>query len=123
MRMLNPPHPGDFIRTEVIEPPGLTVTAAAVPGPGAFARTRGSQSNVVEYPGPAKNPPAAEKPPASDAARRPSSAPLGHVPLACRSGPTAFQPNLAFTEVGRLCASPISVHRLGASGRRVDCTV
>ena len=28
-RMLNPPHPGDFIRTEIIEPVGLTVTAAA----------------------------------------------------------------------------------------------
>ncbi|MDH5588273.1 MAG: helix-turn-helix domain-containing protein, partial [Nitrospirota bacterium] len=29
MRMLNPPHPGDFIRTEIIEPIGLSVTAAA----------------------------------------------------------------------------------------------
>jgi addiction module HigA family antidote len=29
MRMLNPPHPGDFIRTEIIEPLGLSVTAAA----------------------------------------------------------------------------------------------
>ena len=29
MRMLNPPHPGDFIRTEIIEPQGLSVTAAA----------------------------------------------------------------------------------------------
>ena len=29
MRMLNPPHPGSFIRTEIIEPLGLTVTAAA----------------------------------------------------------------------------------------------
>jgi len=28
--MKNPPHPGDFIRTEIIEPAGLTVTAAAV---------------------------------------------------------------------------------------------
>jgi addiction module HigA family antidote len=27
--MKNPPHPGDFIRTEIIEPAGLTVTAAA----------------------------------------------------------------------------------------------
>jgi addiction module HigA family antidote len=26
----NPPHPGDFIRTEIIEPAGLSVTAAAV---------------------------------------------------------------------------------------------
>jgi addiction module HigA family antidote len=30
MRMLNPPHPGDFIKTEIIEPLGLSVTAAAV---------------------------------------------------------------------------------------------
>ena len=29
MRMLNPPHPGEFIRSEVIEPLGLSVTAAA----------------------------------------------------------------------------------------------
>jgi addiction module HigA family antidote len=29
MRMLNPPHPGSFIRTEVIEPLGLSVSAAA----------------------------------------------------------------------------------------------
>ena len=29
MRMLNPPHPGDFIRTEIIDQRGLTVTAAA----------------------------------------------------------------------------------------------
>src|SRR5215475_1127317 len=29
MRMKDPPHPGDFIRTELIEPAGLTVTAAA----------------------------------------------------------------------------------------------
>ena len=28
MAMNNPPHPGDFIRTEVIIPAGLTVTAA-----------------------------------------------------------------------------------------------
>src|SRR5450756_2580198 len=27
--MLNPPHPGDFIRTEIIEPLGLSVTGAA----------------------------------------------------------------------------------------------
>jgi addiction module HigA family antidote len=27
--MKNPPHPGDFIRTEIVEPTGLTVTAAA----------------------------------------------------------------------------------------------
>jgi addiction module HigA family antidote len=29
MRMLNPPHPGDFIRTEILDPRGLSVTAAA----------------------------------------------------------------------------------------------
>ncbi len=29
MRIKNPPHPGDFIRTEIIESAGLTVTAAA----------------------------------------------------------------------------------------------
>ena len=29
MRMLNPPHPGAFIRTEIIEPRDLSVTAAA----------------------------------------------------------------------------------------------
>jgi len=29
MPMKNPPHPGDFIRTEIIGPAGLTVTAAA----------------------------------------------------------------------------------------------
>ena len=29
MRMLNPPHPGSFIRTEVLERLGLSVTAAA----------------------------------------------------------------------------------------------
>jgi addiction module HigA family antidote len=29
MPMLNPPHPGDFIRTEIIAPLALTVTAAA----------------------------------------------------------------------------------------------
>jgi antitoxin HigA-1 len=29
MSMKNPPHPGDFIRTEIIRPTGLSVTAAA----------------------------------------------------------------------------------------------
>lgn len=29
MPMKNPPHPGDFIRTEIIGPVGLSVTAAA----------------------------------------------------------------------------------------------
>jgi len=30
MPMKNPPHPGDFIRTEIIDGWGLTVTAAAI---------------------------------------------------------------------------------------------
>ncbi len=30
MPMKNPPHPGDSIRTEIIEATGLTVTAAAI---------------------------------------------------------------------------------------------
>jgi addiction module HigA family antidote len=29
MPMKKPPHPGDFIRTEIIQPAGLSVTAAA----------------------------------------------------------------------------------------------
>ena len=29
MSMKNPPHPGNFIRTEIIEPSGLSITAAA----------------------------------------------------------------------------------------------
>ena len=29
MPMKNPPHPGDFVRTEIIQPAGLSVTAAA----------------------------------------------------------------------------------------------
>ncbi|HTF67152.1 MAG TPA: HigA family addiction module antitoxin [Edaphobacter sp.] len=29
MPMKNPPHPGDFVRTEIIKAAGLTVTAAA----------------------------------------------------------------------------------------------
>ncbi len=29
MPMKNPPHPGDFIRTEIVEPASLSVTAAA----------------------------------------------------------------------------------------------
>jgi addiction module HigA family antidote len=28
--MKNPPHPGEFVRTEIIEAAGLTVTAAAI---------------------------------------------------------------------------------------------
>ena len=29
MPMKNPPHPGDFVRTEIIAPTGMSVTAAA----------------------------------------------------------------------------------------------
>ncbi len=29
MSIKNPPHPGDFIRTEIVKPAGLSVTAAA----------------------------------------------------------------------------------------------
>jgi len=29
MAIKNPPHPGDFVRTEIIAPSGMTVTAAA----------------------------------------------------------------------------------------------
>ena len=29
MAMINPPHPGDFIKTEIVEAHGLSVTAAA----------------------------------------------------------------------------------------------
>ena len=29
MRMRNPPHPGEFVKTEIIEPLGLTVAAVA----------------------------------------------------------------------------------------------
>src|ERR1700676_3295847 len=30
MTLKNPPHPGDFIRTEIVDPAGLSVTAAAI---------------------------------------------------------------------------------------------
>jgi len=30
MPMMNPPHPGDFIRTEIVEAAGMNVTAAAL---------------------------------------------------------------------------------------------
>ena len=43
MRMLNPPHPGDFIRTEIIEPLGLSVTAAAK----VLAVSRPALSNLL----------------------------------------------------------------------------
>ena len=43
MPMKNPPHPGDFIRTEIIEPAGLTVTAAA----GALQVSRPALSSLL----------------------------------------------------------------------------
>src|SRR5271168_5127800 len=43
MPMKNPPHPGDFIRTEIIEPAGLTVTAAAI----ALRVSRPTLSNLL----------------------------------------------------------------------------
>ncbi len=43
MRMLNPPHPGDFIRSEVVEPLGLTVTDAAR----VLGVTRSALSNLL----------------------------------------------------------------------------
>ena len=41
MPMKNPPHPGDFIRTEIIQPAGLSVTAAA-------AALQGFAAGIVE---------------------------------------------------------------------------
>jgi addiction module HigA family antidote len=41
--MLNPPHPGEFIRTEIIEPLGLSVTAAA----GVLRVSRPALSNLL----------------------------------------------------------------------------
>jgi antitoxin HigA-1 len=43
MPMKDPPHPGDFIRTEIIEPAGLTVTAAAA----ALQVSRPALSNLL----------------------------------------------------------------------------
>ena len=43
MPMKNPPHPGDFIRTEIIQPASLTVTAAAV----ALQVSRPALSNLL----------------------------------------------------------------------------
>ncbi len=43
MPMKNPPHPGDFIRTEIIAPAGLSVTAAAV----ALHVSRPALSNLL----------------------------------------------------------------------------
>ena len=43
MPMKNPPHPGDFIRTEIIEPARLSVTAAAA----ALEVSRPALSNLL----------------------------------------------------------------------------
>ena len=43
MPMKTPPHPGDFIRTEILEAAGLSVTAAAV----ALQVSRPALSNLV----------------------------------------------------------------------------
>ncbi len=43
MPIKNPPHPGDFIRTEIIEPAGLTVTRAAA----ALAVSRPALSSLL----------------------------------------------------------------------------
>ncbi|HEY1646898.1 MAG TPA: HigA family addiction module antitoxin [Terracidiphilus sp.] len=43
MPVKSPPHPGDFIRTEIIEPSGLTVTAAAA----ALAVSRPTLSSLL----------------------------------------------------------------------------
>src|ERR1700694_3984038 len=43
MSMKNPPHPGDFIRTEIVQPAGLSVTAAAA----ALHVSRPALSNLL----------------------------------------------------------------------------
>ena len=43
MPIRNPPHPGDFIRTEILNPGGLTVTAAA----NALRVSRPALSNLL----------------------------------------------------------------------------
>ena len=43
MPMKNPPHPGDFIRTEIIKPAGLSVTSAAA----ALQVSRPAQSSLL----------------------------------------------------------------------------
>ena len=43
MPMKNPPHPGEFIRTEIIDPTGLSVTAAAA----ALQVSRPALSNLL----------------------------------------------------------------------------
>ena len=51
--MLNPPHPGEFVRTEIIDPLGLTVSAAAMvvgvsrPTLSAFLNVRSDLSSIM----------------------------------------------------------------------------
>jgi antitoxin HigA-1 len=47
MRLIRPAHPGRFIRTEVIEPLGLSVTKAAEVL-GVIGQGRGAYTNFVE---------------------------------------------------------------------------
>ena len=50
MRMLNPPHPGAFVKTEVIEPLGLTVAAVlgvSRPTLSAFVNGRSDLSGTM----------------------------------------------------------------------------
>lgn len=42
-RLKNPPHPGSFVRTEIVEPLGLSVTAAA----GVLGITRAALSTFL----------------------------------------------------------------------------
>ena len=43
LRMKNPPHPGGFVRDEILDPAGLSVTAAA----GILGVTRPALSNLL----------------------------------------------------------------------------
>ena len=43
MPLKNPPHPGDFVRTEIVEAAGMTVTAAA----GALGVSRPALSSLL----------------------------------------------------------------------------
>ena len=51
MRMLSPPHPGAFIRSEIIEPLGLTATAAALrvsrPAPSSLLNGKADLSGAM----------------------------------------------------------------------------
>jgi len=78
MPMKNPPHPGDFIRTEIIEPAGLSVTG---PHPPPVARSRGfrracgTTQPSVYWPGLARHFAFAYRPAYSGATGDPASPP------------------------------------------------